>query len=160
LGSQRTACSRPLALGIKTLRSRRTKDAKWKQALREISRREAITVLFLLEVFDDRDVPSLGVQAVHEQTFVSSQRRHQALQLRLPLLPVQFVVEVDRRGPPGQSELGAGAESKIGGQFSFDGGGALELVVDLDADAPPRLFELGRDVSRPLCSVSPDLSHL
>lgn len=41
-----------------------------------------------------------------------------------------------------------------------DGGRALQLVVDLHAEPPPRLPELGRHVGLPLGRVGLDLTHL
>lgn len=96
----------------------------------------------LLEVFDDGDVSSLGVEAIHDQTTVPGQRYLQALRRRLPLALVPLVAEVDGNCSLGQSQLGRRAQSQVRGQFAFDGGGALELVVDLDAHTPPGLFEL------------------
>lgn len=49
---------------------------------------------------------------------------------------------------------------KLRGQLPLDGGGALELVVDLHTQAPPGLLELGCDVGRPLSGMSSELSHL
>lgn len=45
-------------------------------------------------------------------------------------------------------------------EFPFDGGGPLELVVDLHAQAPSSLLELGGDVGCPLCSVGSELPNL
>lgn len=51
-------------------------------------------------------------------------------------------------------------DSKFCRELPFDGGGALELVVDLHAQAPSSLLELGGDVGCPLCSVGSELPDL
>lgn len=51
-------------------------------------------------------------------------------------------------------------DSKFCRELPFDGGGPLELVVDLHTQAPPSLLELGGDVGRPLCSVGSELPDL
>lgn len=114
----------------------------------------------LLEVFDDGDVPPLGVQTVGDQPAVPGRRDLQALQSSLPLAVPPLVGEVDRNCSLGQGELGRRAQPQVCGQFALDGSGALELVVDLHAHASPSLFELCGDVGRPLCRVGSDLSHL
>lgn len=51
-------------------------------------------------------------------------------------------------------------DSQFCRELPLDGGGPLELVVDLHAQAPSRLLELGGDVGRPLCSMGSELPDL
>lgn len=51
-------------------------------------------------------------------------------------------------------------DSEFCRELPFDGGGPLELVVDLHAQAPSCLLELGSDVGRPLCSMGSELPDL
>lgn len=118
------------------------------------------TVLSLLEVFDDWDIPFLWVKTIHDQTTVSSQRYLQTLQPGLPLVLVPIISEVDGNSPPGQSQLRGRAKSQVRGQFAFNRGSTLELIVDLNTHTSPSLFEFCWDVSCPLCSMSSDLSYL
>lgn len=103
---------------------------------------KVLTILFLLELSDNCRVFSLRVKAIQDQTTVSGQRHRQGLQRGLPLVLVPFVSEVDGDGPLWQSELRGRAEAQLRRQFAFNGGGTLELIVDLDAHPPPSLFEL------------------
>lgn len=64
------------------------------------------------------------------------------------------------QGPPARSQLLVVVPGELRGQLPFNGGGALELVVDLHAQAPPGLLELGRHVGRPLSGMGSELSHL
>lgn len=45
-------------------------------------------------------------------------------------------------------------------ELPFDGGGSLELVIDLHTQAPSGLLELGGDIGCPLCSVGSELPNL
>lgn len=45
-------------------------------------------------------------------------------------------------------------------ELPLDGGGTLELVINLHTQSPPGFFEFGCDVGCPLSSVRSELSHL
>ena len=132
----------------------------------------------LLQVLDDGDLAAVGVlgaEAVEVQAAVAAQgsrgrregERQVGVQLALALalpfpLPLPLLAKVDgERALARRHVLVHGrVHAQLRRQLALDGGGALELVVDVDAQPPPRLFELRRDVGGPLGRVRPELPHL
>lgn len=67
---------------------------------------------------------------------------------------------VDRQGPLARSQVLAVIYCHLCRELPFDGGGPLELIVDLHTQAPSGFFELCSDIGRPFSCMSSELSHL
>lgn len=67
---------------------------------------------------------------------------------------------VHGQGPPTRCQLLVVVPSQFCGELPLNGGGALELVINLHTQPPPGFLELGRDVGCPLSSMGSELSHL
>lgn len=119
-----------------------------------------------LQILDDGDLPPVGAiwaQAVHVEAAVPGQAAHHGTEgQRPPGGRVSVLVHVGRQRPLARRHLLAErrVDAQLGGQLALDGGGALELVVDVNAEASPRLLELCRHVCRPLGRVSSELTDL
>lgn len=118
------------------------------------------------EVFDDGDLPPIGVvraEAVQVEAAVPGQGARDRAERECHVGGnISVLVQVDRQRPlaGGHFLVDGCVDAQLGGQLALDGRGALELVIDVNAESPPRLFELRRHVGRPLGRVSPKLPHL
>lgn len=118
------------------------------------------------EVFDDGDLPPIGVvraEAVQVEAAVPGQGARSRAERECHVGGnISVLVQVDRQRPLSGSHflVDGCVDAQLGGQLTLDGCGALELVIDVDAESPPRLFELRRHVGRPLGRVSSKLPHL
>lgn len=119
-----------------------------------------------LQSLDDGDLPPVCVirtQAVHVDAAVPGQAAHHGTEGQSHTGGSVFVlVHVGRQRPPARGHFLADrrVDAQLGGQLALDGGGALELVVDVNAESSPCLLELRGHVRRPLGSVSSELTHL
>lgn len=119
-----------------------------------------------LQILDDGDLPPVGVvwtQAVHVEAAVSGQAaRHRTEGQSHIRGSVSVFVHVSRQRPLARGHFLADrrVDAQLGGQLALDGGGALELVIDVNAESSPGLLELCRHVCRPLGSVSSELTDL
>lgn len=104
------------------------------------------------------DVTPVGVfraEAVEEEAAVACQRE---AWIRLSVFS-----KVDRERPLSRSHLLADrciVEPELSRELALDGSGTLELVVDVNAEAPTSLFEFSRNVGRPLGRMRSELTHL
>lgn len=119
-----------------------------------------------LQILDDGDLPPVGVlwtQAIHVEAAVSGQAAHHGTEGEGHAGgSVSVLVQVRRQRPLARGHFLAerGVDAQLGGQLALDGGGALELVIDVNAESSPGLLELCGHVCRPLCGVSSELPHL
>lgn len=119
-----------------------------------------------LQILDDGDFPPVGViraQAVHVEAAVSGQAAHHRTEGESHIGgSVSVLVHVRRQRPlaGGHFLVYRRVDAQLGGQLALDGGGALELVIDVNAESSPGLLELRRHVCRPLGSVSSELTDL
>lgn len=67
---------------------------------------------------------------------------------------------VHGQGPPTGSQLLVVVSSQFCRELPLNGGGTLELVINLHAQPPPGFLKFSRDVGRPLSSMGSELSHL
>lgn len=118
------------------------------------------------EVFNDGDLPPIGVvraEAVQVEAAVPGKGARNRAERECHVGGnISVLVQVDRQRPlaGGHFLVDGCVDAQLGGQLALDGRGALELVIDVDAESPPRLFELRRHVGRPLGRVSSKLPHL
>lgn len=75
---------------------------------------------------------------------------------------VPVLVQVRRQRPLARGHFLADGrvDGQLRGQLALDGRGALELVVDVDAEPSPGLLELCRHVCRPLGGMSSKFTDL
>lgn len=109
-------------------------------------------------MFNNGDVTPVGVfraETVEEQAAVAGQRKRR--------IHLSVVSQVDRKRSLAQRHLLADwgvVEAELSRELALDGSGTLELVIDVNAEAATRLFELRRNVGRPLGSMRSKLAHL
>lgn len=101
-----------------------------------------------LQILDDGDLPPVGVirtQTVHVEAAVSGQAAHHRTEGKSHIgRNVSVLVHVGRQRPlaRGHFLVYRRVDAQLGGQLALDGGGALELVIDVDAESSPGLLEL------------------
>lgn len=119
-----------------------------------------------LQILDDGDLPPVGViwtQAVHVEAAVPGQAAHHRTEGKSHTGgSFSVLVHVSRQRPLARGHFLADrrGDAQLGGQLALDGGGALEPVIDVNAESSPGLLELRRHVCRPLGSVSSELTDL
>lgn len=105
-------------------------------------------VLLSLQILDDGDFPPVGVirtQAVHVEAAVPGQAAHHGTEGESHIGGSVSVLEHVRRQRPlagGHFLVYRRVDAQLGGQLALDGGGALELVIDVNAESSPGLLEL------------------
>lgn len=120
----------------------------------------------LFEVFDDGNLPPIGVfraEAIQVETAVPGKGARNRAERECHVGGnISLLIQVDRQCPlaGGHFLVDGCVDAQLGGQLALDGRGALELVIDVDAESPPRLFEFRRHIGRPLGRVSSKLPHL
>lgn len=101
-----------------------------------------------LQILDDGDFPPVGVirtQAVHVEAAVPGQAAHHGTEGESHIGGSVSVLEHVHRQRPlagGHFLVYRRVDAQLGGQLALDGGGALELVIDVDAESSPGLLEL------------------
>lgn len=101
-----------------------------------------------LQVLDDGDLLPVGeirTQAVHVEAAVPGQAAHHGTEGKSHIGgSVSVLVHVSRQRPLARGHFLADrrVDAQLGGQLALDGGGALELVIDVDAESSPGLLEL------------------
>lgn len=124
------------------------KSIKWPCERHRGSGPNRLGSLRSLQILDDGDFSPVSViraQAVHVEAAVSGQAAHHRAEGESHIGgSVSVLVHVSRQRPlaGGHFLVYRRVDAQLGGQLALDGGGALELVIDVNAESSPGLLEL------------------